>query len=404
MRSRIAALVVTAFLSGSILFSSVAFSWTGPSAAPPNSNVNAPINVGSTDQTKNANLGVNGLAVFGNMLMASSTYLDFGSTAGVNGYGIRDNSGTLEFKNYLGSWSSIQSTVSGLVGTDEWTTSGSNIYNANAGNVGIGTTPTYKLHVAGTTRIAASTGATGLIVDGVSGQYGSSLTQVTTAGQSFGALISAGTNSSDVAFYVRSANGSTPFVYVRGDGNVGIGTTGSTHRLHVVAPATSGVYGIYGAAGVNDAVTYGVLGTSANGYYGALGRGDGYSFVGNGTLYNNGAAQATAFTYISDRTFKTNVKPLDQGLVTLMKLRPVSFTWKGTAPLSGQHDIGLIAQDVQRILPDLVHTDNKGTLSIDYVRLTPILIKAVQDQEAKIDALMAIVCEDHPEKTICRDR
>jgi hypothetical protein len=139
MRTRTVALSLASFLSGCVLFSSIALSWAGPSAGPPNSNVSAPINVGTSDQVKNANIGINGLAVFGNTLMASSTYLDFGSTAGTNGYGIRDNAGTLEFKNYLGSWSSMQSTINSLAGASQWTVSGSNIYNANAGNVGIGT-------------------------------------------------------------------------------------------------------------------------------------------------------------------------------------------------------------------------------------------------------------------------
>ena len=77
--------------------------WAGPTAAPPGSNVDAPVNVGSVNQVKNGGLGVNALTVFGNSLFGGSTgsnaYLNFGVTAGANGYGIRDNAGTVEFKN-----------------------------------------------------------------------------------------------------------------------------------------------------------------------------------------------------------------------------------------------------------------------------------------------------------------
>ena len=98
----------------------VVFAWTGPTATPPGNNVDAPINVGTTDQVKNGGLGVNALTVFGNSLFGGSTgsnaYLNFGATAGEPGYGIRDNDGTLEFKNLNGSWASLQSTIYTLVG------------------------------------------------------------------------------------------------------------------------------------------------------------------------------------------------------------------------------------------------------------------------------------------------
>jgi len=128
------------------------FAWTGPTAPPPNGNVPAPVNVGSSDQVKNAGLGVNYLAVFGNILLSGiGNYLNFGSTSGTSGYGIRDSAGTLEFKNSGGSWGSLQSIVYNL-GGGIWVSSGNNIRNSNSGNVGIGTaSPGYKLDVNGQT-------------------------------------------------------------------------------------------------------------------------------------------------------------------------------------------------------------------------------------------------------------
>ena len=133
--------------------------WTDPTEAPPNGNVAAPINVGSTAQVKNGGLGVNTLTVFGNSLFGGSTgsnaYLNFGGTGGSSGYGIRDNGGLLEFKNSGGSWASLQSTIFSLVGT--WVASGNNIYNTNSDNVGIGTIgPQAKLDVSGTVKIGNS--------------------------------------------------------------------------------------------------------------------------------------------------------------------------------------------------------------------------------------------------------
>jgi len=87
---------------------SAVFAWTGPTGTPPNNNVPAPLNVGSTDQIKSASLGLDGLAVFGNAILSGTgLYLNFGDTAGSSGYGFRDSGGTLQFKNSGGTWSSF---------------------------------------------------------------------------------------------------------------------------------------------------------------------------------------------------------------------------------------------------------------------------------------------------------
>lgn len=100
------------FLLGAIVFvaASLVLAWTGPTSAPPNGNVSAPINVGTTDQIKDAGLGLNSLAVFGNAIISgTSRYLNFnvipvfGDPS--SGYGIRDNNGTMEFKSSSGNWS-----------------------------------------------------------------------------------------------------------------------------------------------------------------------------------------------------------------------------------------------------------------------------------------------------------
>lgn len=150
------ALLIAGAVIGNSFASAIAIAWTGPSDPPPAGNVAAPVNVGAIAQLKDGTLGVNGLAVFGNTILQGSSYLNFGPTAGTAGYGVRDNAGVLEFKNSGGSWASLQSTVSTLVGSSSpWVTSGTNIYNANSGNVGIGmVSAVAKLDVAGEVKVA----------------------------------------------------------------------------------------------------------------------------------------------------------------------------------------------------------------------------------------------------------
>ena len=111
VKKRSALIALSGALVGSALSSMVALAWTGPTGTPPSNNVPAPINVGSTNQVKSANIAVNGLAVFGNSLLQASSYLNWGVTAGTSGYGIRDNAGTLEFKASAGLWQNIPSII-----------------------------------------------------------------------------------------------------------------------------------------------------------------------------------------------------------------------------------------------------------------------------------------------------
>jgi hypothetical protein len=118
MRPREAVLLATAVAISVVLSSALTLAWTGPQNAPPNcvsgqTGCDAPINVGPTAQFKNGNFGL-----WGNRLLAASggSYLNFGATSGSTGYGIRDNSGTLEFKNTGGSWTNLTNTVTNVLG------------------------------------------------------------------------------------------------------------------------------------------------------------------------------------------------------------------------------------------------------------------------------------------------
>lgn len=111
--------------------------WTGPTAAPPGNNVYAPINVSGAEQFKPGIIGANMLNIYG-----SSQYLNFGNTTGAAGFGLRNNTGVLEFKNSGGTWTS-------LLLLSKWAQSGSDIH-YSAGNVGVATSsPLAKLTVGG---------------------------------------------------------------------------------------------------------------------------------------------------------------------------------------------------------------------------------------------------------------
>ena len=88
----------------------------------------------------------------------------------------------------------------------------------------------------------------------------------------------------------------------------------------------------------------------------------------------------------SDKRLKTNIKDINYGLETIMKLNPKQYDWKK----DDTHDIGFIAQEVEKVIPEIVkdkkHFD-KEIKTLDYEKLTAVLIKAVQELKQEIEDL-----------------
>jgi hypothetical protein len=97
------------------------------------------------------------------------------------------------------------------------------------------------------------------------------------------------------------------------------------------------------------------------------------------------AVYAYAYVTSSDGRYKENISALPYGLDAVTALRPVSFNW-ADRPDDGLH-YGLIAQEVREVLPEVVVGDDgeNGTLSMNYGELVPVLVNAIQEQQAEID-------------------
>ena len=96
----------------------------------------------------------------------------------------------------------------------------------------------------------------------------------------------------------------------------------------------------------------------------------------------NGTAAANAFVYTSDARLKENIEDAP-GLEVVERLRGVKFDWKD----SGDASYGLIAQEVENVLPELGSTDENGMKSVAYGNLVSVLIEAVKEQQNQIDTL-----------------
>lgn len=95
----------------------------------------------------------------------------------------------------------------------------------------------------------------------------------------------------------------------------------------------------------------------------------------------------------SDARLKKNIKPIGDVMPFIMQMEGVLFNWdkeKNKSKLAIFDDgteIGLIAQDVELIFPELVDIDEDGYRHIDYARIAPILIEAIKEQQTQITSL-----------------
>jgi trimeric autotransporter adhesin len=207
-----------------------------------------------------------------------------------------------------------------------------------------------------------------------------------------------------------STTGSTRGVYGSATSNAGIGVygvaeheTGVVHGVYGLTSSTSGKgvagfsqaetgnsmgvfgstssssgVGVYGLATSNTGVNYGVKGysTSSTGF-------DFYAF-GAGTNYGSS----------SSIRWKKEIQPIANTLEKLKNLRGVYFTWDEEH--GGQHDLGFIGEEVAKYFPELVVNDPEAPgyiIGMDYSKMTPVLLQAINEQQNLIEAQNAQIQE-----------
>jgi len=99
-------------------------------------------------------------------------------------------------------------------------------------------------------------------------------------------------------------------------------------------------------------------------------------------------ATADVVAYISsDKRLKDNIKNIANPLEKLEKLNGVEFDWNDKQDLYKGHDIGVIAQEVEEVLPEIVDTREDGHKAVKYDRMVALLIEAVKEQQQQINEL-----------------
>jgi hypothetical protein len=136
--------------------------------------------------------------------------------------------------------------------------------------------------------------------------------------------------------------------------------------------------------------------------------GDAYAYWGTGLLHNEGEISSTADVVAyasSDIRMKDNVVTISNPLDKIKQIRGVYFDWNDKGPRwtkegstlypnGKKHDIGVIAQEVQKVLPEIVSERTKmagegmeGMLAVDYEKMVPLLIEGIKEQQTMIEDL-----------------
>lgn len=268
-----------------------------------------------------------------------------------------------------------------------------------SGNVGIGpsgSTPAGTLDVQGGTA-AASTNGTPIQLyaqnAGSGNQNGGSIILMpgTATGTGVGGIVTVGYTNAEVPTWM-GANG----LYVKGQ----IYATGGYIAGNAYKYGSSTVI-MYGNS-VGSASDYWYLKTNSlermrmdgSGNLGIGNSAPGYKLDVTGDINSTTSLRiagtqvctSAGCTAVSDRRLKENILPLENSLENILKLDAVSYDWKDKSKYGDKHQIGFIAQDVEKIFPEVIATDKKsGLKSVAYDHLVAPIVEAVKALNEKID-------------------
>lgn len=93
--------------------------------------------------------------------------------------------------------------------------------------------------------------------------------------------------------------------------------------------------------------------------------------------------------YSSDRNLKDNIAPIEGALAKISQIGGYTFDWKPEADKNEAHDVGVIAQEVQAVLPEVVVERDNGYLAVNYEKLVPLLIQGIKELQEEVNALKA---------------
>jgi hypothetical protein len=105
---------------------------------------------------------------------------------------------------------------------------------------------------------------------------------------------------------------------------------------------------------------------------------------GSGTLRMNGDIIAY---YSSDERLKDNLIPISSASYKITQIGGYEFDWNKESKDYSGHDVGVIAQEIEKVLPEVVVTRGDGYKAVKYEKIIPLLVQGLKEQQEEIDQL-----------------
>jgi hypothetical protein len=356
--------------------------WSSDRVTLANYNASGTITLETGGGTTALTLAANQAATFSSSVTANSN--SGGTTMILNG---RNNAGVddniVSFFKFDGT--TLQGRIyarSNILGFRDATNT--DVLNIVAGNVGIGTSsPAAKLEIQdGHVRLydPVSTAGAGYAVIWASNNGGTNTSFATIEG----VTTSAGNRTGDIKFNTSNAGAPSEKMRITSDARVLIGKT--TINIDAADGFRFDDNGAMFASITNAEETYYVRDITNSAYR--------FKVNGAGTVF----ATNQSISAISDERLKENIQDLDIGLDAIMALKPRKYDWKVESGNNGKNVRGFIAQEVESIFPDLIDewkNKDEDENAITYKSLRqdfiPILVKAIQQQQAQIEELKQLI-------------
>jgi hypothetical protein len=204
-------------------------------------------------------------------------------------------------------------------------------------------------------------------------------------------------------------------------GTLGVGTSSAQAKLEVQVSGFDGYSGI----GIKSTISGGKLITINQGIAGKLNfttpgivdlvtmdfntnrmgimrSPTSYTLEVGGTIWANGSTISAGSTVWSDARYKYDIIPLSGSLEDVLKMEGVRYQWRRSEfpdlNFPEGEQIGVIAQEMEKIVPQVVYTGPDGYKSVSYEKLVPVLIEAIKEQQKQIDELKAMLNQLMEEK------
>ena len=156
------------------------------------------------------------------------------------------------------------------------------------------------------------------------------------------------------------------FLYLQSNDTVTISKTNADPMAEFGASGTSRLYWRGGSAGIRISTTQA-----------------GMQVEGEGRFING---DVIAFAS-SDERLKDNIKPIEDPISKILEIGGYTFDWNDKQSTYTGSDVGVIAQEVEKVIPEVVETRDNGYKAVKYEKIVPLLIEAIKELKAEIEEL-----------------